>query len=77
MRDPAAAQRSDTLSGARLLDAVEVGERLNLTAAWVRRRAKAGDLPCVRLGRYVRFEAATVEQWLKAHRAGVNDRSHE
>jgi excisionase family DNA binding protein len=48
----------------RLLDAVEVADRLSVPVSWVRESARSGAMPCVRLGRYVRFELAEVEAWL-------------
>ena len=40
----------------RLLDASEVAERLGVPVSWVRESARAGAMPCVRFGRYVRFD---------------------
>jgi hypothetical protein len=42
-----------------VIDANELARRLNLPASWVRdqTRTRADDpLPCIRFGRYVRFE---------------------
>ena len=39
----------------RLLDAAELAERLHVPTSWVREQARQGAIPCVRLGRYVRF----------------------
>ena len=49
----------------RLLDAVEVVDRLSVPVSWVRESARSGATPCVRLGRYVRFDLADVEAWLE------------
>jgi excisionase family DNA binding protein len=49
----------------RLLDAREVAERLGVPVSWVRESSRSGAMPCVRLGRYVRFERAAVEAWLE------------
>jgi excisionase family DNA binding protein len=48
----------------RLLDAREIAERLGVPESWVRESARSGAIPCVRLGRYVRFDLADVEEWL-------------
>ena len=48
----------------RLLDACEVAERLGVPVSWVRESARSGAIPCVRLGRYVRFDLADVDEWL-------------
>lgn len=50
----------------RLLDAAAVAERLSVPKSWVLESARNGALPCVRLGRYVRFDLADVEAWLEA-----------
>jgi excisionase family DNA binding protein len=49
----------------RLLDAVEVADRLGVPVSWVRESARSGAIPCVRLGRYVRFDLADVEAWIE------------
>jgi excisionase family DNA binding protein len=48
----------------RLLTAEEVAELLAVPVSWVRESSRSGAMPCVRLGRYVRFELAAVEAWL-------------
>ena len=50
---------------ARLLDAAEVAERLNVPVSWVRESTRSGAMPCVELGRYRRYEWAAVEEWLE------------
>ena len=52
----------------RLLTAAEVGELLSVPVSWVRESARSGAMPCVRLGRYVRFEREAVEEWLASCR---------
>ena len=49
----------------RLLDAKEIAERLGVPETWVRESARSGAIPCVRLGRYVRFDLADVEAWIE------------
>jgi excisionase family DNA binding protein len=55
---------------ARLLDAKEVAELLSVPATWVREQTRTGDLPHLRLGRYVRFDQEAVLAWLETQRAG-------
>lgn len=49
----------------RLLDAAAVAERLGVPKTWVLESARSGAMPCVRLGRYVRFDMADVEAWVE------------
>jgi excisionase family DNA binding protein len=50
----------------RFLIADEVGEGLGVPVSWVRESARSGEMPCVRLGRYVRFDLADVEAWIES-----------
>jgi excisionase family DNA binding protein len=56
---------AEAVSG-RLVDAAEVAERLGVPKSWVLESARAGALPCVRLGRYVRFDGDDVDRWLES-----------
>jgi len=47
-----------------LVDAQAVAVRLGVPVTWVRDQARSGALPCVRLGRYVRFDLDDVDRWL-------------
>jgi excisionase family DNA binding protein len=52
-------------SGVRpLLTDVEVAGILAVQSDTVRRWAASGELPCVRLGRLLRFRAANVDAWI-------------
>jgi excisionase family DNA binding protein len=48
-----------------LLTAAEVAERLNVPKTWVLESARSGAMPCVRLGKYVRFDLGDVERWIE------------
>ena len=50
----------------RLLDAGQVAELLGVPKSWVLESARSGAIPCVRLGRYVRFDVADVEAWIES-----------
>ncbi len=50
----------------RLLVAREIADRLGVPESWVLEHARTGSMPCVRLGRYVRFDAADVDEWVAA-----------
>ncbi len=49
----------------RLLTAEEVAVKLAVPVSWVYRAARAGELPSVRLGRYVRFRWPDVVRWME------------
>jgi excisionase family DNA binding protein len=49
----------------RLLTAAELAEHLAVPKTWILESARSGAMPCVRLGRYVRFDLADVERWLE------------
>jgi hypothetical protein len=55
----------------RLIDAPELARRLGVPESWVRNRTRARTpvferIPCIRLGRYVRFEwgSARLQSWI-------------
>ncbi len=47
----------------RLLTADELAERWQVKEAHVYRLAREGQVPCVKLGRYVRFRLEAIEAW--------------
>lgn len=49
-----------------LLQPTEVAERLGVPTSWVYAEARAGRIPHVRLGRYVRFRADAIDEWVAA-----------
>jgi len=49
----------------RLLDAMEVADRLNGPVSWGRDSTRSGAMPHVKLGRHVRFDLADLERWLE------------
>src|SRR4051794_31281116 len=53
-----------------LLDAKGAGALLNVPATWVLAEARADRIPHVRLGRYVRFDAAELHVWWQSRRRG-------
>ena len=57
----------------RLLDVQEAAALLNVPESWVYQhvRPRAEDqLPHFKLGKYIRFSAQALTQWLEAHRLG-------
>ncbi len=47
-----------------LLDAAAAGALLNVPASWVLAEARAGRMPAVRMGKYVRFRSDDIAAWL-------------
>jgi excisionase family DNA binding protein len=60
-----------------LLDVEQAAALLNVRPSWVRDATRAGRLPCIRVGRHLRFTRPMLEQWAAQHRienAGMNGR---
>jgi excisionase family DNA binding protein len=49
-----------------LLSQVEAGQLLQLHEKTVARMARLGQLPAIRMGRYWRFRASTLNQWVNS-----------
>jgi excisionase family DNA binding protein len=64
------AERIATATTLKLLDATEAAELLNVPASWVLSEARAGRIPHVRLGKYVRFESTAITNWLAGRAIG-------
>jgi excisionase family DNA binding protein len=61
-------------SPSRLLEADEVAQQLGMTTDWIYREVRAGRLPHIRLGRYVRFRRESIDAWLDACEHGGRSR---
>ncbi len=48
-----------------LLNVDELAERLNVQKGWIYERTSRGDIPFIKVGKYVRFEWSAVLDWLK------------
>jgi excisionase family DNA binding protein len=53
-----------------LLDCQSAAALLNVRVSWVRDAARQGHLPCLRVGRHLRFTRAMLEDWLAEQVAG-------
>jgi excisionase family DNA binding protein len=51
-----------------LLDAEQAAALLNVRPSWVRDATRAGRLPCIRVGRHLRFTRPMLERWAAQHR---------
>ena len=47
-----------------LLDCEDAAELLKVRVSWVRDATRLGHLPCLRVGRHLRFTRAMLEEWL-------------
>jgi len=54
----------------RLLDAKQVAELLSVPVGWVREHTRSGAIPCVPLGRYVRYDRGDVLAWVESLKTG-------
>ena len=54
----------------RLLTVHDLARRFNVGVTWVYAKAEAGELPYVKLGRYLRFRACEIEAYLAAQGRG-------
>jgi excisionase family DNA binding protein len=48
-----------------LLTAEDVAAILGMGTDWIYAEVRAGRIPHVRLGRYVRFRAESIDQWIR------------
>lgn len=53
-----------------LLNVDQAAELLGVPPSWVRRRANAGVIPSVRLGRYLRFDPVALRAWWSTAQTG-------
>jgi excisionase family DNA binding protein len=43
----------------------EMAKKLDVPVSWLYSRTRTNDIPCVRVGKYVKFEEFEVWEWLK------------
>lgn len=58
------------VDAALLLTADDVADILGVSTRWVNDRTRSGEIPHVRLGRYVRYQREQVEAWISSLAAG-------
>ena len=51
-----------------LLRPEDIARLLSVKPSWVYEKVRAGELPCVHVGRHLRFTRAMVERWLADQR---------
>ena len=52
-----------------LLTAAEAAAMLSVRPSWIGDAARSGHLPCVRIGKHVRFLRSDLERWVAEQRA--------
>lgn len=48
-----------------LIDISEMAARLNVPVSWIYSRTRTGAIPCIRFGKYVRFDPEEVIRWFR------------
>jgi excisionase family DNA binding protein len=64
MRGPSTANSSTTLAEGPLLRPEEAARLLSVKTSWVYEAVRAGRVPCLRVGRHIRFTRHMLEDWL-------------
>jgi excisionase family DNA binding protein len=54
-----------------VLTVKEAADQLKVKPQWVYSMLRGGGLPFVRLGRLIRIDQDSLEQWLAEHRSGA------
>lgn len=58
-----------------LLDVEQAAALLNVRPSWVREATRAERLPCIRVGRHLRFTRPMLEQWAAQHALRTPERA--
>jgi excisionase family DNA binding protein len=53
-----------------LLDVERAAQLLNVRVSWIREATRTGYLPCLKIGKHVRYTRSMLEAWLAEQRAG-------
>ena len=51
-----------------LISADTAAKRWEVPETWIEEKARRGELPCVKLGHYLRFRTIDLERFIKEHR---------
>ena len=66
-KDMSANESADALLNGPLLRAEDAARLLSVRPSWVYEAVRARRLPCVRVGRHIRFTHRMLEEWLAAN----------
>ena len=64
MEAPTTAGSATTLAEGLLLRPEEAARLLSVKTSWVYKAVRAGRVPCLRVGRHIRFTRHMLEDWL-------------
>jgi excisionase family DNA binding protein len=64
MRGPTTANSPATLAEGPLLRPEEAARLLSVKTSWIYEAVRAGRVPCLRVGRHIRFTRHMLEDWL-------------
>ncbi len=64
MGGPSTANSPTTLAEGPLLRPEEAARLLSVKASWIYEAVRAGRVPCLRVGRHIRFTRYMFEDWL-------------
>jgi excisionase family DNA binding protein len=64
MRGPTSAGSATTLAEGPLLRPEEAAHLLSVKTSWIYEAVRAGRVPCLRVGRHIRFTRHMLEDWL-------------
>lgn len=53
-----------------LLDPEQAAELLNVSESWIKNASRKGYLPCLKVGKHLRYTRSMLEAWLAEHRNG-------
>ena len=63
----AASSQNGNHKEGQLLDVEEAAKRWSVPKSWISDMARRGEIPCVHLGHYVRFDPTELGQFIKDH----------
>jgi excisionase family DNA binding protein len=55
----------------RIIDPKDLSEAWQVPLSWIYARVRARELPHIKIGHYLRFDEAEMEQWLAERRRGA------
>lgn len=71
---PVIVESPSPVDPSQILTLAELAERLKVSERWVyekSRRRCLNPLPCIRIGRYLRFDWSSVSSWLRQQERGA------